>query len=344
MGWWQLDTDTLAGSRFVVSAYAETTACLLALHKRDPAHPGERGWLDTHAPAYDALLADEPVTAAMMRAAVGRGWIADFLTRPPLRGDDEATLADEFARVRALPPAEARADLEVSNGGPLRPPLAGRDDLARRAADLLQWVWTHTVEPYWPRRRRLIEAEAVGRIDLLGRGGWAAAVADMRPGMRWLGAGRLQVNAYDYPPRAVDPGAELLFVPVTMRQFWVAWDHAVPARRYAVFYPCAGPLAHVDDARAPASLGRLLGRARADVLALLATPLSTTQLVAVTDQGLGSVGRHLKVLLDAGLIERRRAGRSVLYYRTTAGDVLIGAQPDAEGLRELSQNTAELDP
>jgi DNA-binding transcriptional ArsR family regulator len=49
--------------------------------------------------------------------------------------------------------------------------------------------------------------------------------------------------------------------------------------------------------------------------------------VALTGQGLGSVGRHLKVLLDAGLAGRRRSGRSVLYFRTETGEVLLGAQP-----------------
>ena len=48
--------------------------------------------------------------------------------------------------------------------------------------------------------------------------------------------------------------------------------------------------------------------------------------MALTGQGLGSVGRHLKVLLDARLVQRRRAGRSVLYYRTAAGDTLLEAQ------------------
>jgi DNA-binding transcriptional ArsR family regulator len=37
------------------------------------------------------------------------------------------------------------------------------------------------------------------------------------------------------------------------------------------------------------------------------------------------VGRHLRVLREAGLVERRRAGRSVLYARTAAGDVLAKA-------------------
>jgi DNA-binding transcriptional ArsR family regulator len=58
--------------------------------------------------------------------------------------------------------------------------------------------------------------------------------------------------------------------------------------------------------------------------------------VAVTGQGLGSVGRHLKVLLDARLVRRRRSGRSVLYYRTAAGEVLVKAQGAAPPPSERS--------
>ena len=61
------------------------------------------------------------------------------------------------------------------------------------------------------------------------------------------------------------------------------------------------------------------------MLILLDTPKSTTQLVALTGLGLGSAGRHLKVLLDAGLVQRRRAGRSVLYSRPRAGATLVTA-------------------
>jgi DNA-binding transcriptional ArsR family regulator len=126
--------------------------------------------------------------------------------------------------------------------------------LQQRAADLLEWVWPHTVVPYWPRRRRIIEADIVARRTKLGQGGWAAALADMRQGLRWLGEGRLQINAYGNP--------------------------------------------------------------------------TTTQLVTLTGQGLGSVGRHLKILWDAGLLHRRRAGRSVLYYRSEAGGLLVSIQND----------------
>ncbi len=318
MGWWQVSTDTLARSRFVISSLAEATANLFVLHSATAAHPGERAWLDTHLPAYRQRLAADPVTALLVQAARGHRWTADFLTVPP--DEDEPAFADELARIRATPPDRARADLTVSLRGPL-PAELDREDLPDRAADLLEWVWTETVLPYWPTRRRILEADVVARAGQLTRGGWAAALDDMRQGMRWLGEGRLQINTYDYPPREVT-GARLLFVPVTPQRGWVAWDAAA---RFAVIYPCSGVLAEPGTAPAPEALARLLGPGRATVLALLETAKSTTQLVALTGQGLGSVGRHLKVLLDAGLVHRRRSGRSVLYFRTDAGTTLVRA-------------------
>jgi DNA-binding transcriptional ArsR family regulator len=320
MGWWQVSTDILARSRFVVSSLAEATASLFALHRATAAHPGERAWLDAHLPAYRQRLAADPVTARLIEAARGHRWTADFLTIPPHEG--EPAFADELARIRATPPDQARADLTVSLRGPL-PAELDRSDLAERAAGLLEWVWTRTVLPYWPRRRRILEADVVARAGQLSRGGWAAALDDMRQGMRWLGGGRLQINTYDYPPREVT-GARLLFVPVTRYQGWVAWD---ATRRFAVMYPCSGVLAEPEHVPVPEALARLLGPGRANVLALLETAKSTTQLVALTGQKLGSVGRHLKVLLDAGLVNRRRSGRSVLYYRTDAGTTLVRASP-----------------
>ncbi len=320
MGWWQVNADTLAESRFVISPLAESTASLIVLQRGTAAHPGERAWLDAHRLSYRERLAGDPVTALLVRAALGRRWIADCFTFAPA-GDGEPVLSEELARIRERSPEAARNDLTMSLGGPL-PARLHRSDLPERAADLLEWVWTQTVLPYWPQRRQIMEADVVARTRQLSQGGWAAALGDMRPGMRWLGEGRLQINAYNYPPRKI-AGAQLLFVPVTPGQGWVSWD--VP-HRYAVMYPCSGVLAQPGPAQVPEALGALLGPARAGVLVLLETPKSTTQLVAMTGQGLGSVGRHLKVLLDARLVQRRRAGRSVLYYRTAAGEALLEAQ------------------
>lgn len=319
MGWWQISTDTLAESRFVGSALAETTACLITLTKGTAAHPGERRWLGTHLPAYQARLASDPITALLVRSSLRPRYLADFVTPTPT-GDTDLTFHDELAQIRAWPADRVHADLEVALGGPV-PQRLRRPDLAERIADLMEWIWTAAVQPDWDRRRRIIEADIVARTGQLGQGGWVTALEAMRPGMCWLGEGRLQVNPYDYPPRDL-VGKRLLFVPVTPGVGWVCWA----ADRHAVIYPCAGVLADREPTPAPDALGALLGPARARVLVLLDTPKSTTQLVALTGLGLGSVGRHLKILLNARLIRRRRAGRSVLYDRTPAGEVLVGAQ------------------
>jgi DNA-binding transcriptional ArsR family regulator len=319
MGWWIVSADTLAASRFVISPLAETTASLLVLHRREAAHPGEKAWLDAHLPAYTQRLAGDPLVARAVRAALGRRWIADVFAPAPL-GDGEQPFAAELAGIRAATPEQVAADLEVSLGGPL-PDELRRPDLAARLADLLEWVWDDCVRPYWPARRRILEADILARSAQLGAGGWAAALDGMRPGTRWLGHGRLQINAINYPPRDIS-GAQLLFVPVTPGQGWTTWDEP---HRYALVYPCSGVLAQVGQRPVPAPLAALLGPGRARVLILLDTPKSTTQLVALTGLGLGSAGRHLKVLLDAGLVARRRAGRSVLYSRTEAGATVVSA-------------------
>lgn len=321
MGWWQVSADTLATSRFVVSPLAESVACLIALDRSAAGDPAALAWLGTHQPAYRARLAGDPVTASLVRAMLRPRWIAGLISPAPA-GEGDADFASELAVVRNTSPAAARGELMEALRGPV-PDVLDRDDLPHRAAGLLDWVWQSAVLPYWAQRRRVLEADIVARTAQLSQQGWAAALDDMRPGMRWLGSGRLQINAYDNPPREIS-GARLFFVPVTPRAGYVAWDEP---HRYAVVYPCSGVLAPDGPRTAPpAALSALLGPGRAAVLALLDTPMSTTQLVALTGMGLGSVGRHLKILLAASLVRRRRAGRSVLYYRTDAGDALVTAQ------------------
>ena len=106
---------------------------------------------------------------------------------------------------------------------------------------------------------------------------------------------------------------------------WVGWD----ADRYAVYYPVAGRLARVD-ATSTAGLGPLVGANRAEVLVLLDVPRSTSQLATLSGQALGSVGGHLKVLLEAGVVLRRRSGREVLYWRTRSATRWSAAR-SAEG-------------
>src|SRR5256885_17171638 len=106
MGWWLVNADTLARSRFVISPLAEATASLLSLHRRRAGYPGEQAWLDTHVPAYRERPAGDPVTALLIRPAPGPHRVADLLLPAPAR-HREARLAEEAARPRGTPPPGA---------------------------------------------------------------------------------------------------------------------------------------------------------------------------------------------------------------------------------------------
>ncbi|GLI02461.1 helix-turn-helix domain-containing protein [Phytohabitans aurantiacus] len=317
MGVWLVDADVLAGSRFRISALAETVAVLGVLAGAWPHRPGQLASTAQQRAAFRARMADDPVGRAFLKAAILPGWLTDILCPPP--EDDEHTFDDEMQRIRTAPAAALRADLAGDD------PTLDVPDLADRIAAVLDWVWTEAVVPDWQRRERAFEADIIARTRRLSTSGWASALDDMRPNMRWLGEGRIQINAYDYPPRDLTAG-QLLFIPSTSVRGWVGWRRP---HRYSVVYPCGGLLAE-GGTTAPGALRRLIGPARATLLSLLDNPMSTTQLVSVTGFAIGAVGNHLKIMLDAQLVRRRRAGRSVLYYRTPDGDRLIRIATDTD--------------
>jgi DNA-binding transcriptional ArsR family regulator len=329
MGYWEVGADELATSRFVVSPLLETVASLMVLVRGRPRLEA-REWHHTHRPEFERYLTSDPQQRELIDVLLRPRWVADFLAPPP--GDADRSFADGVRRVRETPRAAARAELAAMSGGVPLPPIVRRMDVPARTADLLHWVWNNTVRSDWPRRRHLLEADIVARTGELSAEGWAAAVDGLTPGVKWRGHNRLQINTYDYPPQDLR-GAQLVFVPCTgvSGRGWVSSD--LTARRHAIVYPCRGALADIGEQTNPQALTRLLGPVRAQLLTQLASPTSTTQLVAITGYGLGSVGGHLAVLRDAGLIRRRRSGRSVLYYRTPAGDQLLRASTlSAEGL------------
>jgi hypothetical protein len=235
VGIWLINADVLAGSRFRISALAETVATLVVLAERRAHRPGQLARPAQQRAAFRARMAHDPIGRAFLNGALLPTWLADFLCGPP--DDDEHTFVDEMQRIRSAPPAALRADLA---GGD---PALEAPDLPSRIAAVLDWVWTEVVEPDWQRRRRAFEADIVARTQRLSTSGWASALGDMRPGMRWLGEGRLQINAHDYPPRDLADG-QLLFIPSTSARGWVGWHHGTGTRwsiRAPGCLPRAGP-------------------------------------------------------------------------------------------------------
>ena len=262
--------------------------------------------------------------------------MADFLTVPPERPD--LTLDDELATLESLPDERVRADLER-----VRTPLAPQLDstgLAGRTADLLRWIWEHTIATDWPRRQRILRADVVSRISRLSRDGWSGVIDGMWPGMRWLGGGEPQVNERPHPPHDIR-GRDLTFFAAHCRTGWVSWR--LPDR-FGIVYPVTGIFASTA-VTTPDSLARLLGGARASLLIHTAEPVSTSGLTAATDMPLGTVGGHLRILLEAGLLQRRRSGREVLYWWTDSAHALVsGAFPHGRrsGVQRLDQIRAAL--
>ncbi|MFD7078286.1 ArsR family transcriptional regulator [Nocardioides sp. NPDC059952] len=326
MGTWIIPTDLLAESRFLVSPLHETVAALTVLSRTDADRtPWQRSFRAAYLEAYRDLLASDPMLRALdatlwrPRRGDRPGWMADFITPPPL--GDEAGFEDELAQVRAWEEPRMRAELRDVAGD--LPAALERSGIRDAVSDLLRWIWTATVQGDWPRRRRVLEADIVSRASQLASEGWAGVFATLGTKQKkWLGDGTLQVNGYDLPARDLSDAHELSFVPVHSDGSWLAWD--LP-QRYAIIYPVAGALAATgSESTDPAkALARLIGTNRAGVLALLDSPRSTTQLAALTHLPVGAVGNHLRVLLDAGVVMRRRAGREVLYWRTALGDELV---------------------
>jgi DNA-binding transcriptional ArsR family regulator len=322
MGTWQVTSDLLAKARFAVSPKAEAVSALEALVK--PSDPAARAFRAAHHVAFGAMLDERParrdLIACSFRPRRGNqpGWLAHYLASPPPA--PEVTFEAELAEVATTPAAALRADLRETTDGPL-PRSLQTGDVTGEAAFVLNWIWTRTLATDWPRRERLLRADIVARTGQLARHGWAAVLRDLGKGREWAGDGQLRINRFDRPTRVLAADASLSFIPVTSGASWVGWTEPV---RYAVYYPVAGRLAPGDAARL-AGLDRLVGANRASLLRLLDQPLGTTHLAAACGLPVGAVGNHLRVLLDAGVVTRRRSGRHVLYWRTALGEALIAA-------------------
>ncbi|MFD7263171.1 ArsR/SmtB family transcription factor [Streptomyces sp. NPDC059874] len=71
------------------------------------------------------------------------------------------------------------------------------------------------------------------------------------------------------------------------------------------------------------ALAAVLGRSRTRLLTELDTPASTTAPARRTGLSPSAVSQYLPALRDAGLVSAHRAGRSVLYARTSVAESLL---------------------
>ena len=326
MGNWRISADLLARSRFTVSPWQETVGALALLTPswRRRLQPWQRAFRAGHMEAYEAMLEEYPIRRALLPwfsrpSSPGRaGLLADFLSSAPPRIGP--TFEDQVAVLDAWSDSDIRHHLEWMHDREL-PAELRRAPLKAEVRGLMEWVWAATVSADWPRRKRVLEADIVSRTARLASKGWAAVLDDLTQESRWVGEGELRINDYDLPTADLTEASDLYFVPTTYATNYASWTRP---RTYALIYPVTGTKAPTGST-AGGGLGKLVGRNRARLLQALDVPRSTTQLATLTGLPIGSVGNHLRVLLDAGAVLRRRSGREVRYWRTELGDALCAS-------------------
>ncbi|MEU8266604.1 DUF5937 family protein [Sphaerisporangium sp. NPDC049002] len=320
----EVSPQDVVASRFAISPLIETLHALWILSGMQEAGV-HRPWAERRRRGYGRLLREMPGLAALVALFRLGDYNADFIAPPP--SGVNVAFADELTAMRATPLAQARDEIARNLRGRQAPPpevmaVLDRPDVVQVFADVLEAVWKETVEPDWPRFHAILERDLVRRAGRLATYGWAAALDDLSPQVRWRsdgGSGHVQVRMTGSGESETHRlgGRGLLLVPSVFypSKVGVYLEDAWP---YAIVYPARGIA--VDD-RPSKGLARLIGKTRATIL--LRTPATTTQLAALLELSVGGTGDHVAALREAGLITGTRVGRSVLYHRTPLGDALV---------------------
>lgn len=279
-------------------------------------------WYATHQASFDRRLKRDPFLRGLADLLSQTKWLPDVVALPP-SGGMSTSLSAELEPVGAMTDAEIRAAFEVSlQHSWVEQDLRWTDgaDLGHSLASAVRTVWSRHVAPDWPRRREALEREVMFRAGLLAAYGWPKALEGMSRRSQWIGADSIQFSNRPGADRHVgDEG--LQFVPVTLQGgTWLCESKTAgyalvyPARRAAVEFPADGRVA----------LERLIGRGRAELLSRLSRPGTASELAEELELSLGTVGRHLRILRDAGLIVGLRDGHKVVYRVTVRGAELAG--------------------
>lgn len=320
----RLTSQDLLRCRFAISPVWETGGAVRVLHdaRMQPFHlPWLRGVREGPAGLDLApLSALQPI----------RGWTPDFLSPPP--SGPEASIEEDLAAVRATDPGQVRDELLRTLSDQKNPqakaeirrmaedPAAARD----RVADLLHDCWELMIAPHWPHIRDLLDADIAHHARILVEGGLERLAPELDRTFSWrddalvISRADLGVETYEFDGRG------LVLMPSAF--MWPYTALRTDATVQPVLAYAARGIAELWQRSPvpPDALAHLLGATRADLLAALTDPASTTALARRHDLSPSTVSAHLTVLRNAGLITGRRHRRQVLYERTALGTALLG--------------------
>lgn len=316
-----LDAASLSRIRLAMSPIFEL-ASWLSLTAAGRSHPilGDLG-----AVGRDALGHPD---VRMLAEIVGGypAYLPDFLTPKPAAGRAAAVLTDQLDAVAETPLAVVTDNLDMAvHAGVLlsRETRLAVDDgtFAGRAANGLAEFW-RALAPRWPYLREVLERDLAERGRLLADAGIARVLRTLTTSVKWDGV-RLGIGSSYQTVHQLD-GEELVLAPSVLG--WPRVFTQIEDRGNAViFYPAShvGAPGLARPTSRGQALDELLGESRAAVLRDLDLPRTIAELSSRRALAPATVSYHVTVLLNAGLVLRKREGRRVLYSRSSYGDVLL---------------------
>ncbi|MFF5011732.1 ArsR/SmtB family transcription factor [Streptomyces sp. NPDC001165] len=317
--------NDLAQVRFAISPMWEVAPSFRLL-KSTTAHPVHRPWIEQVRPRVLAAGLDRGWLAELIGTS---GYVPDFLTPAP--AGPAPTPAAEWDAISASPADRVREDLDhlARHQGHLGPRLSSlHADPPARLAKVTQEIetyWELALAPYWARIRAVLDADIFYRARTVAEHGAGHLFNDLHTSVSWDDSTLTLVRRKRDMPRQF-AGAGLLLIPSAFTGPGLR-TRVRPPDPPQLAYPArgVGALWETRPATGACALVPVLGRSRTLLLTELATPASTTELARRTGLSPAGVSQYLTALRNAGLVSAHRAGRSVLYARTTVADTLLDA-------------------
>ena len=305
----------LTTATFGVSVLSETTLSLRAVW-RPRVYPHMAPWRR----AIEPRLAH--VDLEMLLALVAPDYSTpEFLNPRPVAattefGDELATVARTSSRI---------VDRDLDDLYPSGRPAALTGSSARvleRIVAALDGYWHTCVRPWWSPMNANLWGDITMRAVTSTRIGLRPMLEELSPALTF---GEAEIHAWNPSGPHFDADARdrgLVFVPTHFTPH-ASYPFNADAPPY-ILYPALGRGRLDQPPSAPERAAKLLGATRATLLTTLREPMSSTTVASRRGISVSAANQQLRWLRDVGLVTSIRDGRSLLYFRTSAAEAILG--------------------
>jgi DNA-binding transcriptional ArsR family regulator len=340
------DVAAVAATRLAASVLVEVFAGLRARHQPFLVPEG-RAWA---AEVDREMTRLAPAQWSLLTALVppGARYIPDFLTPVPrgpvsdLRAELDQLLATDnevvqhelglaYNGVGAAPAFDPHPDIRCAHqrmpapGAVIRAARSGPAAFKQRLVEAIETYHRIALEPSWATVSDTVTREIAHRGRIWATQGPAAGLGTLHPSVQWTGSA-LTVAKHSEGSLCVGPRGLVLVPSWYLRDtVWIVGT-SDGAEQLMLVYPIV-ERPHARPVRAgngqAQALAELLGSTRAEILARLWHPATTSDLARTLHRPAGLVSYHLGVLTRTGLVAADRNGRSVPYRLTRLGAELL---------------------